>query len=190
MKLLHQLSREELERIAEGVFGILFIEDAEEVLDELPEGLEPNDEVVSTEKEWEGADALDRIRDVLHDEGFHPSDEDHGQHYERGEHPVPDAGQVRDAVSFLRGMADGEDDELGQACEGIADLLVRLGDRIGHVNDNRISHVWACHQPGCTSRHEANGKVTEVPPTFYEEAGTPICEDCGEDLTYLRTRIE
>ena len=28
-----------------------------------------------------------------------------------------------------------------------------------------------------------------VPPTFFEDAGTPVCEECGEDMTYVQTLV-
>jgi hypothetical protein len=64
------------------------------------------------------------------------------------------------------------------------------------IADSRVRHVWkatcACATKGGTM---VGGEVSvppatvRVPPTFYEESGTPICEECGEDLAYSHTEI-
>lgn len=52
------------------------------------------------------------------------------------------------------------------------------------IADNKIFHIWECKRLGCL-----NDKETEIPPTFYQDNGTPIC-DCGDDMTYVRTEVE
>lgn len=53
------------------------------------------------------------------------------------------------------------------------------------VPDKDIRHVWA--EPDDAS------KTVTVSPSFYEESGTPICDDDsetpGDDMVYLRTEI-
>jgi hypothetical protein len=54
-------------------------------------------------------------------------------------------------------------------------------------DDSDIHCIWktgtTCLENGCTD--------TElwVLPSFYSESGTPICEDCGADLEYVRTEV-
>lgn len=54
------------------------------------------------------------------------------------------------------------------------------------IADNKIQMVWKC---------KACGEVTVVPPTYYEESGTPCCsvlsvDRCeGDDMVYVRTEI-
>jgi len=47
------------------------------------------------------------------------------------------------------------------------------------IADNKVRHVWA----------NEDGKEITVDPTFYAESGTPIDEETGDDLTYVRTEI-
>jgi len=51
----------------------------------------------------------------------------------------------------------------------------------GLIQDNRVRHVWKCD---CKK-----AKKITVDPSFYADAGTPVCEECGEDLSYVRTEI-
>lgn len=50
------------------------------------------------------------------------------------------------------------------------------------IPDNEVVLIWKSYNCGC-------GKTVEVPPTFFEENGTPLC-DCGEDMVYDRTEIK
>ena len=47
------------------------------------------------------------------------------------------------------------------------------------VPDGMLRHVWANEQ----------GEEISVDPSFYADAGTPIDEETGEDLSYVRTEI-
>lgn len=49
------------------------------------------------------------------------------------------------------------------------------------IEDNKIRHVW---------KDKESGEELVVPPTFYEDAGTPIGEASDDDCVYLRTEIE
>ena len=49
------------------------------------------------------------------------------------------------------------------------------------IKDDCIFHVWKCNE--CATK-------IEVTPDFYEENGTPVCVDCGNDMAYFRTEIE
>ena len=49
------------------------------------------------------------------------------------------------------------------------------------IKDDCIFHVWKCNE--CATK-------VEVTPDFYEENGTPVCVDCGNDMAYCRTEIE
>ena len=51
------------------------------------------------------------------------------------------------------------------------------------IKDSDVIHIWGntCDEPTCENE-------IAIPPTFYEENGTPMCA-CGEDMTYLRTEI-
>jgi hypothetical protein len=54
------------------------------------------------------------------------------------------------------------------------------------VSDTKVQSVWACKdKESCTQR---NFKVF-ISPTFYTDAGTPMCGECGEDLTYSHTEV-
>ena len=48
------------------------------------------------------------------------------------------------------------------------------------IPDARVRHVWA---------NEA-GEEISVDPSFYADAGTPIDEETGEDLSYVRTELQ
>lgn len=51
------------------------------------------------------------------------------------------------------------------------------------IEDVKVYNVWT---PKC----DCDSMVVSVNPDFYEENGTPICSECGEDLTYSHTEIE
>lgn len=50
--------------------------------------------------------------------------------------------------------------------------------------DSQVLLIWRCATCGMTA---------EVPPTFFEESGTPICHsdrECdGNDMKYIETRL-
>ena len=57
------------------------------------------------------------------------------------------------------------------------------------IDDNKVRMIWKC--PVC-------GEKAMVDPSFYQDAGTPICTgttieepNCeGEDMEYVRTEIQ
>ena len=49
------------------------------------------------------------------------------------------------------------------------------------VSDTNVLMVWKCTSDDCA--------LKGVPPTFYEEAGTPVCEECGGDMSYSHTLV-
>ena len=51
------------------------------------------------------------------------------------------------------------------------------------IKDSDVYCVWL---PKCG----CNVDEAVVNPDFYEENGTPICSECGEDMEYARTEIE
>jgi hypothetical protein len=53
------------------------------------------------------------------------------------------------------------------------------------IPDPHIRHRWDL-DCGCKQVERS----VYVPPTFYEDSGTPICEECGEDRKYVRTEID
>lgn len=53
------------------------------------------------------------------------------------------------------------------------------------IDGSNVRHVWACQDAGCGNK----GKETTVEPGFYEQNGTPVCGDCGNDMEYLRTEM-
>lgn len=78
MKRISEMTRKELETLALDVFGILFIDEAEYVLEEVPEGMLRNADVIHTRKERD-SDSLDDIVDALQRAGLLPDDKDHGK---------------------------------------------------------------------------------------------------------------
>ena len=52
------------------------------------------------------------------------------------------------------------------------------------VPDDHVYHEWKCESKNCIH----DNPTSEIPPTWYEEYGTPVCE-CGKDMTYQRTRV-
>jgi hypothetical protein len=53
------------------------------------------------------------------------------------------------------------------------------------VEDKDILHVWMCADEDCSR----NGVKIIVTPTFYQDSGTPICGNCGEDCIYQHTEV-
>jgi hypothetical protein len=53
----------------------------------------------------------------------------------------------------------------------------------GTIDDAKVRHIW----------RQSDGTEVAIPPTFYEESGTPVedsdSEYDGDDLTYVRTEI-
>ena len=50
------------------------------------------------------------------------------------------------------------------------------------IDHTKVVHVWICPDDEC------DGKMY-VYPWFYENKGTPVCPNCGHDLTYISTEI-
>ena len=50
------------------------------------------------------------------------------------------------------------------------------------IPDNKVRHVWKCD---CKKAKEIT-----VDPSFYADAGTPVCEECGGGLSYVRTETK
>jgi len=50
------------------------------------------------------------------------------------------------------------------------------------VSDSNVRHIWKC--PLCK-----HGEPIDLPPNWYQDNGTPLCE-CGEDMEYLYTEIK
>jgi len=48
------------------------------------------------------------------------------------------------------------------------------------VPDAKIYHIW----------RDSKGEEHAVHPDFYEENGTPVDGDSGDDMVYVRTEIE
>jgi hypothetical protein len=46
------------------------------------------------------------------------------------------------------------------------------------IPDNRVRAIWFC---------TACGQYESVPPTFYQDSGTPVC--CDLDMYYSHTRV-
>ena len=49
------------------------------------------------------------------------------------------------------------------------------------IKDEKVLHFWKC---------ECCGDTAEVNPTFYAEAGTPMCGECDDDMVYVKTQIQ
>lgn len=48
------------------------------------------------------------------------------------------------------------------------------------IEDAKVRHIWT----------DSSGEEHAVPPTYYEENGTPIDAETGDDMTYTCTEIE
>jgi hypothetical protein len=44
------------------------------------------------------------------------------------------------------------------------------------VDDTKLRAIWRC--PDCDIQ-------VEVEPWWYQDNGTPVCEDCSDDMKYL-----
>lgn len=53
------------------------------------------------------------------------------------------------------------------------------------VKDDMIEHIWK-------SRCDCGDAVKEcrLPPTYYDDNGTPVCGECGEEFAYSHTEIK
>ena len=49
------------------------------------------------------------------------------------------------------------------------------------IDDTKLRHVWRCADCGVQS---------EVEPWWYQNNGTPVCDDCGDDMAYLSTEMK
>lgn len=47
------------------------------------------------------------------------------------------------------------------------------------ISDKEVRHIWA----------NEKGEEISVDPSFYADGGTPIDEETGEDLSYVRTEL-
>ena len=54
------------------------------------------------------------------------------------------------------------------------------------IDDKNVLHVW--EKADSDDCEENVGKV-KIPPSWYENNGTPIC-DCGEDMAYSHTLVK
>ncbi len=48
------------------------------------------------------------------------------------------------------------------------------------ISDEQLRHTWEC--PECE-------RLAIVRPEFYQVNGTPVCDDCSEDMIYCWTEI-
>ena len=52
------------------------------------------------------------------------------------------------------------------------------------IEARNVRSAWRCISDECENKH-----LIYVTPDFYEENGTPICTECGDDCTYLGTEV-
>jgi hypothetical protein len=52
------------------------------------------------------------------------------------------------------------------------------------ISDENIRHIWKTTCPCYTKPDKAI-----ISPDWYESNGTPICVECGEDMTYCYSQI-
>ncbi len=58
------------------------------------------------------------------------------------------------------------------------DFVLQKIDDVWHTaDDNDLRHIWV----------DSSGLEHSVSPAFYADAGTPIDEDSGDDMEYVRT---
>jgi hypothetical protein len=52
------------------------------------------------------------------------------------------------------------------------------------ISDSKVRHVWksVCNCPDAVEE-------VFIPPTFFQDGGVPICQECGTDFEYVRTEI-
>lgn len=64
----------------------------------------------------------------------------------------------------------------------IGDVSTIDGINYVEVDDSSILNLWECQN--------CENSIAQVDPIFYEDAGTPICEECGEDMVYKKSLIK
>jgi len=52
------------------------------------------------------------------------------------------------------------------------------------VRDTEVKHTWACDLDTCDYGTDTVG------PEEYENIGTPVCPECGGDMSYVCTSID
>lgn len=52
------------------------------------------------------------------------------------------------------------------------------------VSDENVLHVWQCEEDDC----EFGNEDCDVPPTYYQDNGTPMCQ-CDCDMAYQYTKV-
>jgi len=53
------------------------------------------------------------------------------------------------------------------------------------IPNSNVRHIWVCDTESCPKKAK---KITVV-PTFYAMSGTPVCEECEQDMVYIITEI-
>ena len=57
------------------------------------------------------------------------------------------------------------------------------------IADADVRHIWVkdgrCVADGCKGK-----KSVSLPPTFYQDSGTPLCSSCDLDLEYSHTEVK
>jgi|LakMenE18May11ns_1017448.scaffolds.fasta_scaffold9682120_2 formylmethanofuran dehydrogenase subunit E len=48
------------------------------------------------------------------------------------------------------------------------------------IDNRKVREVWEC--PDCEDEVNIN-------PNWYQDNGTPVCEECGCDMKYMHTEI-
>lgn len=52
------------------------------------------------------------------------------------------------------------------------------------VEDKNVQHIWKC-----TDGDEGCDFQAEVTPDWYQNNGTPVCNECDRDMEYVRTEV-
>ena len=80
-----------------------------------------------------------------------------------------------------------DEKEQAEAMNTIEDLIVNHFEEENDLSkwkripDNMVVSIWKCRN------HDKD--VVRLPPTYYEENGTPICGKCGDDMEYSHTEM-
>ena len=53
------------------------------------------------------------------------------------------------------------------------------------ISDDEVRHLYSCSDDECAEY----GKIITIYPTFYGDSGTPICNGCDDDLSYIGTEV-
>lgn len=53
------------------------------------------------------------------------------------------------------------------------------------IEDSKVRHRWTHPEGECSGDREVF-----VDPSFYADAGTPICGECGQDMLYDGTEVD